>query len=971
MATILTSPGVAVSVTDESFYGSAGPGTVPLIVFATAANKASPTGAGIAPGTVPSQANKLFLATSQRELIQTFGNPNFKVVQGTPVHGHELNEYGLHAAYQYLGLSNRAYVMRADVDLAQLEASVSAPRGEPVGGTIWLDLNESEFGVFQSNGDTAVRDPFSKQSLVVAYLESHIDSNTGFPVTSLGEDGDFAIATIEAHNRVFEKIDGVWYHVGTTSWKRERSFVRSATPAATLVVGNSFSINGITIVINSTGVAQAVVDINAAIAAAPSLTGKVFASADSAGRFKLNFTEDVTLANVTGTPLTALGIAISGASQTFKAVKLSYAAHNKIPQLSTDGDVWIKTTPVNGGAKYAVKRYDATAGAFADVTANLYESDVAAAAALGASAVSGTVYVQFNAEGTSGAPLASHVLRIKSGSAWSDLKYEEDYEVPTTAPEEGTLWYNTDFQADIMVSDGDQWLGYRNFAGNENTDPNGVILSSTAPLEQSDGTPIENNDLWLDTSDLENYPRLYRFNATSRRWVAIDNTDQTTPEGIVFADARWDSGPTYDGAPIGYTVNSRETADLVKSNFVDPDCVDPRVYTTGTLLFNTRFSTYNVKEWKPNYLALGGFDANTDFTEDEYEVGGGFYTDGSDTLPIRFPALADAGRWVTASGNQVNGAPFMGRKAQRQMIVKALSATVAGNEDLRSELVYFNLIAAPGYPELIDEMITLNTDQKEVAFIVGDTPARLKASATDIQNWATNANNAPSNGDLGLTSRNINVGLYYPWGLSTNVDGTEIMVPPSTMALRTMAYNDQVAYPWFAPAGFTRGLVTNAASVGYLTEEGEYQPVILNQGQRDVMYLNKINPIAYIPNRGLVVYGQKTTSPVDSALDRVNVARLANYMRYNLDNLAKPFLFEQNDNQTRDAFRITIERFLMGLVGLRALEDFAVVCDTTNNTPERRDRNELWADIFIQPLKSVEFIYLPIRIRNSGDSLDL
>lgn len=126
MAT-LVSPGVDVQIIDESFYGGAGPGTVPLIVFASAANKASPSGTGVAPYSVPNQAGKLFLATSQRELIQNFGSPSFKSVQGTQVHGHELNEYGLHAAYQFLGVSNRAYVLRADIDLAQLEPSAAAP----------------------------------------------------------------------------------------------------------------------------------------------------------------------------------------------------------------------------------------------------------------------------------------------------------------------------------------------------------------------------------------------------------------------------------------------------------------------------------------------------------------------------------------------------------------------------------------------------------------------------------------------------------------------------------------------------------------------------------------------------------------------------------------------------------------------------------------------------------------------------
>src|SRR5690606_10074086 len=120
---------------------------------------------------------------------------------------------------------------------------------------------------------------------------------------------------------------------------------------------------------------------------------------------------------------------------------------------------------------------------------------------------------------------------------------------------------------------------------------------------------------------------------------------------------------------------------------------------------------------------------------------------------------------------------------------------------------------------------------------------------------------------------------------------------------------------------------------------------------------------------GLVVYGQKTLHNLDSALDRVNVARLANYLKYNLDNLVKPFLFEQNDQQTRDSAKLTVERCLAGLVTLRALDDCAVLCDETNNTPERRDRNELWIDILIKPVKAIEFIYIPVRIRNSADDM--
>jgi phage tail sheath protein FI len=266
-------------------------------------------------------------------------------------------------------------------------------------------------------------------------------------------------------------------------------------------------------------------------------------------------------------------------------------------------------------------------------------------------------------------------------------------------------------------------------------------------------------------------------------------------------------------------------------------------------------------------------------------------------------------------------------------------------------------------------MVTLNTDKKEIAFIVGDTPAHLDPSGTSIVNWATNAANAIDNGDAGLITRNDYVGIYYPWALSTNLDGSYVFVPPSMMALRTIAFNDQVAYPWFAPAGFNRGLVTGVNSVGYLNSQGEYKPLSLNQGQRDTLYSNSINPIAYIPNRGLVVYGQKTLSPTANALDRINVARLVNYLKYQLDNVAKVFLFEPNDKQTRDAVSTTFNSFFNNLVGLRAIYDFAVVCDETNNTPEKIDANQLWIDIAIKPAKAIEFIYIPIRLLNTGDPL--
>lgn len=969
---ILVSPGIDVQIIDESFYGSAGAGTIPLIVMATGANKPSPTGTGYAPYTAPAQAGKLFLATSQRELVQNFGNPNFHSIQGTQIHGHELNEFGLHAAYQYLSISNRAYVLRADIDLSQLEASDSAPRGEPLAGQYWFDLGNTSFGVFQSTGAASAGLAWESQTVRIAQRNQVTTvGDKDVPLASFGSNGDFAVVVTISNNLIFEKISGSWFEVGSVDWKAARpTTIQGSTGPQAVTAGAAIILNGVTVTFGTdgtlTGVRQAINDQN--------IQGGRLRADIISNRLAIRQLdgEAITLQNANGTPLQTLGLqSFIGRTEGVRVFRNNDAQY---PAGSGRYDVWVKGAAPNRGAKWSVKVYSAASQTWVNLEAPLFPydqlkdendptKDAAASARLG-TPVAGTVYVAYdwpigsNGELTRPSTGAQQLRRF-NGVKWEPLVYVASFEAPTEEPADGTYWYNADWRADIMVGDGDQWVGYRRYY--PLTDPMGPILMGSQPLTQTAGGPLADNDIWIDTSDSENYPAMYRYNSTTRRWVKIDTTDQTTPFGVVFADARQDSGPTFIGIPNAgsYSHNSEEPEDMTRSDYVDPDAPDPRAYPAGMMLFNTRYSTYNVKVWRPRHFQDGQFDPNTHYGYDSYTVGAPLYT---------FPPVESTGRWVTASGNKLDGSPYMGRKAQRVMVVKALSAAVQNNEDLRSELVYFNLMAAPGYPELIDELAELNRQQKEVSFIVADTPARLKPMGSAFEAWAKNPNALP-NGEEGLSTAYTYCAVYYPWGLGRNVDGSEIMIPPSTVALCTYAYNDQVAYPWFAPAGFQRGLVTAATTVGYLTDEGEFKPVLLNQGQRDVLYLNKINPIAFIPGRGLVVYGQKTLHNLDSALDRVNVARLANYLKYNLDNLMKPFLFEQNDQQTRDSAKLTVERFLAGLVTLRALEDFAVLCNESNNTPERRDRNELWVDILIKPIKAIEFIYVPVRIRNSADDL--
>ena len=137
----LTSPGVDVSIINESFYVPSDAGTTPLFIVASSQDKNNGAGSGTATGTTTANANTAYLISSQRELTETFGDPKFYTdASGSPLHGYELNEYGLQAAYSFLGLANRAYVLRVNVDTSDLIGSASAPTSRPADGTYWFDL---------------------------------------------------------------------------------------------------------------------------------------------------------------------------------------------------------------------------------------------------------------------------------------------------------------------------------------------------------------------------------------------------------------------------------------------------------------------------------------------------------------------------------------------------------------------------------------------------------------------------------------------------------------------------------------------------------------------------------------------------------------------------------------------------------------------------------------------------------------
>ena len=228
---------------------------------------------------------------------------------------------------------------------------------------------------------------------------------------------------------------------------------------------------------------------------------------------------------------------------------------------------------------------------------------------------------------------------------------------------------------------------YYNVTEDRRTDPNGPIVSATKPLLQSDGTTLRGGDLWIDTSDLENYPAIYKYDDLNLSWTPVDNTDQTTEDGIVFADARYNTSGSGSENPGTIT-------ELLYSNFVDFDAPDPDLYPRGMMLFNTRRSGFNVKKFVRNYV-----DNDLDNERMNGESMDGYYPH----------------RWVNESGNDSNGAGLFGRKAQRKVVVKRLKAVTDVNQDIRDwERNTFNLIATPGYVENLANMVNLNIDRKQI-----------------------------------------------------------------------------------------------------------------------------------------------------------------------------------------------------------------------------------------------------------------
>jgi phage tail sheath protein FI len=198
---------------------------------------------------------------------------------------------------------------------------------------------------------------------------------------------------------------------------------------------------------------------------------------------------------------------------------------------------------------------------------------------------------------------------------------------------------------------------------------------------------------------------------------------------------------------------------------------------------------------------------------------------------------------------------------------------------------------------------------------------------------------------------------YYPWILVRDgVNNTQIYIPPTSEVVRNLALTDNIAFPWFATAGYTRGLVNAVKARKKLTQE-----------DRDTLYVGRINPIATFSDVGTVIWGNKTTQIRESALDRINVRRLLLQARKLISAVAVRLLFEQNDDKVRQEFLDSVNPILDSIRRDRGLIDFRVV---VQSTPEDLDNNQLVGKIYLKPTRALEFIDIEFLITPTGASFE-
>jgi len=333
-------------------------------------------------------------------------------------------------------------------------------------------------------------------------------------------------------------------------------------------------------------------------------------------------------------------------------------------------------------------------------------------------------------------------------------------------------------------------------------------------------------------------------------------------------------------------------------------------------------------------------------------------TDGSDGVNIKYKD--PFGKEALDSGNELTNYAYN--------TVKEAIDTIRDPEFVMYNLASMPGIVAQGLTSHLLETVESRADALAIIDLSanGFTPAHEGS----LGNVKPTVASQPRDVIDTLKDRSLNSSYgatYYPWvQIRDTLKGNSVYVPPSIPAIGAISYTDRVKAPWFAPAGFNRGgLSTGVAGL----------PVIgvthkLTSGDRDDLYEANINPIASFPQEGIVIFGQKTLQQTRSALDRINVRRLLLFTKRGISAISKDLIFEPNVQETWDRFIARAEPFLQDIQARFGLTAYKLVLDETTTTPDLIDQNILYAKVFLQPARAIEFIAVDFVITNTGASFE-
>jgi len=385
-------------------------------------------------------------------------------------------------------------------------------------------------------------------------------------------------------------------------------------------------------------------------------------------------------------------------------------------------------------------------------------------------------------------------------------------------------------------------------------------------------------------------------------------TDTKTYYGFNFNETILNNGMKYYLAPLSDNANSG-----YNNSFKLENCVN-----SGSTIHTT--SSLHAKKFSLAFQ--GGFDGV------------------NPAMPVNLGKDLAPGNSFGLSFTSTAGSGYKAFK-------KALD-TVANPDELDINMIVMPGILSKNASNIITKGIEVCEDRGDAFFVFdgvnsleGDS---ITAAVAQADNYDTNY-----------------AAQYYPWIKILDATVNKFLwVPPSVVVPGVIAFNDKVAFPWFAPAGLNRGSLATVSDV-YTR---------LTHGERDSLYEGKVNPIAVFPSVGVCIWGQKTLQTKSSALDRINVRRLLIKLKKFIASSTKYLVFEQNTTATRNRFLNIVNPYLETVQQQQGLYAFKVVMDESNNTPDVVDRNQMKGEIFLQPAKAAEFIIVDFNIMRTGASFE-